>query len=578
MEIVEWDDPPAGMRLRDYQDDCLTAIAEAWWKGLTRILAVKATGTGKTIVFSVLAQREVANMGRVLILAHTDELLEQAIDKLFRATGLVAEKEKAGDRASVFASVVVGSIQSLCRDARLTGFADNHFTLVICDEAHRSLAKSYQKVLRYFHFGRESLEPDWVMPAPGQEYVHRAKILGVTATADRGDKRTLGEFYQECVFEYGLLEAVLNGYLVRPVVRNIPLKLDIRGVKTSRLSGQSDFDQSEVTKRIAPFLHLIAGHISKEAHDRKTVVFTPSIETASMLANALLAAGMFGQFVSGACTDRTEKIQAYEDAGPGAVICCAMLLTEGWDSPSTSCVSVLRPTKIRSLLVQCCGRGTRTLPGVIDGLKTKEERLAAIAASGKPNVLILDFLWLTDRMDLIKPADLVATSPEVKKQMEEDPANAKGDVDLVSAEAVAERDLLKSLEKAAKEHARKQARTIDPLAWAVSLGDEKLATWEPQTKWEAEPITAGQERFLKQQGIDCTKIGYKGLASQVINRVMQRLKNHLATPRQLSLMKQLGLKEGDCAMLTVDQATIVIDRRLAEKQAEQEATSSPPPQ
>lgn len=528
---------------------------------------------GKTIIFSKVAQREISRGGRVLILAHTDELLEQAIDKLNRSTGLVAEKEKADDHATIYSQVVVGSIQTLARIARLTGFADNHFTLVICDEAHRSLANSYQRVLRYFHFGNNSLAEGWVMPEPGMDYVARAKVLGVTATADRGDKRTLGEFYNKCAFEYGLLEAVLNGYLVRPIVRNIPLKIDIRGVKTSKISGQADFDQSEVTRRIAPFLDLIAGHIAKEAHDRKTVVFTPSIETARMLAEALVAVQMDAQFVSGACVDRSEKIARYERAGAGAVICCAMLLTEGWDSPATSCVCVLRPTKIRSLFVQCAGRTTRTLPGTIDGIDTKEERLAAIAASGKPNSLIIDFLWLSDRLDLVRPVDLVATRPDVRKQMTDDAKD--GDVDLVTAEMAAERDLLKNLEKAAKQHARKQARTIDPLALATAFGDATIANWEPETKWETEPPTPGQLDYLRRQGIDVANIKYKGLASKIIGRINMRHRSNLATPRQLSLMKQLGLSEETCSMLTTQEAGALLDRTLAAKK-EARATSAAP--
>lgn len=507
-----------------------------------------------------------------MILAHTDELLEQAIDKLHRTTGLLAAKEKAGDTASPYASVVVASIQTLSRENRLRGFPDDHFSLVIVDEAHRSLAPSYQRVLNYFHFGKESLDEGWKAPEPGMPYQPKARVLGVTATPDRGDKRTLGEFFQKCAFEYGLLEACRDGYLVRPFVKNIPaeqVKIDLRGIKMSKISGQSDFDVSELGQRITPFLRVIARHIFEEARDRKTVCFLPSIETARLLAGALKENGLNANFVSGACPDRELKIADFHAAGQGSVICNAMLLTEGWDCPDASCIVVLRPTKIRALYTQCVGRGTRPLPGVIDGLATKEQRLEAIAASAKPNLMLLDFLWLTDRLDLVKPIDLVASSPELRKKMEERP-----EADLIECEAAASRDLLKALEEAAKRNARKKARVIDPLAWAVSLGDAALAGWEPESKWDELPPTAGQIEFLQKQGIDTTNLTCRGLASKILDRVVSRMRLRLCTPKQLSLMAQLGLDEHTCALLTVAEATKKIDETIRERKRQRESASA----
>jgi superfamily II DNA or RNA helicase len=559
---IDWaDDAPAPLlRLRPYQTECIESV-EAGWAEATRQLVVMSGGCGKTVVFANIARDEVAKGGKVLILAHTDELLEQAIDKLRKSTGLVADKEKADDHASPFASVVIASVQTLTRDNRLTGFADDHFSLVIVDECHRSLAKSYLKIIFYFHYGRDSLNEGWSAPEIGAEYQHKARILGVTATASRGDKRDLGELYQKIAYEYGLLEAVRDGYLVRPLVKNIPLKIDMRGVKLSRAGGQgADFDLGEVTARIAPILREVAKQIALHAKTLKTVVFTPSIETARLLSLALCDEGMNGSFVSGACDDRDEKIVAFRAAGPGTVLCNALLVVEGFDVPDITGVCILRPTKIWSFFVQASVRGTRTLPGLIDHLDDREARLAAIAASAKPHFVILDFLWLTDRIDLIQPVDLVASKPAIRKAMLE-----SGEVDLVAAESVAERDMLKALQDAAKKHARKQARTIDPIALSVSLGDASLASYEPETSWDSLPPTDGQLSFLQKQGIDVSNIKCKGLASKVIARVISRLKHHLATPRQLSLMAQLGLDEQTCATLTVNEASAVIDKTIKAK-------------
>lgn len=558
-----------GFALRDYQIASLNAVDLAWSEGVSRTIIVVAGGLGKTVIAANIAKREVERGGRVLFLAHSEELLSQAIDKFHCSVGLEAEMEKADEHASTFAPVVVASIQTMVRTNRLTGFSDDHFSLVIVDECHRSMGASYQKVMNYFHFGAQSLVEGWEMPAMGLPFEHKARILGVTATASRGDKKSLGDYFQKVAYEYGLLEAVRDGYLVRPIVKNIPLQIDVRGIKVSRSGGQgSDLDIGEVANRIAPILRQIAKQIAIHARNLKTVVFTPSVETARLLTEALCNEGMNGIFVSGACTDRDEKVQDFRDAGPGSVLCNAILVVEGFDVPDIDCVCVLRPTKIWSFYCQACLRGTRTLTGTLDGLTTKEERLAAIARSGKTHFTILDFLWLSDRIDLIQPVDLVTTKPDIRKQMLANPGT-----DLVAIEAVAERDVLKALEKAAKKHQRKQGRVLDPLAWAVSLGDAALASYEPQSKWEFEPPTPGQLNFIRGQGLDTGMINTKGLASKVMQKLTFRLRMHLATPRQLSLMAQLGLDEKTCTLLTMKEATEVINKTLANK-GERRAVSS----
>jgi hypothetical protein len=544
---------PRKVNLRDYQIACLQAVQEGWAKA-SRQLIVMATGLGKTVCFSRIAQEEVEKGGRVLILAHTDELLEQAIDKLRRSTGLIADKEKADQFASPSAKIVVASIQTISRQTRLIGFKDNHFTLVIVDEAHRSLAASYQRVMRYFHFGAESLVEGWDLPAPDIPNKCYAKILGVTATADRGDKRSLGEFFQLVCFDHGLLQAVRDGYLVRPLVKNVPLKIDLKGIKKTG----GDYDAGQIAERITPFLKTIAACIKAEASDRKTVVFTPSVETAKLLAEAVTEAGLNGSFVSGDCHDRTEKIEAFDKGKPGCVIACAMLLIEGWDCDSASCVCILRPTKIRSLYVQAVGRCTRTLTGLIDGIDDPKLRLEAIKNSLKPNMLILDFLWLTDRLDLIKPIDLVATRPEIREKMDVD------NPDLCEAEALAERDLLASLAKAAKKHSRKNSRLIDPIAFAVNVGDSALQNYTPVDQADTFSPDLNQLQILERNGIDITQITCRGHAAKIIDRISSRIKLGLCTPKQMNFLIKMGFTEDSAALTSFQDAHSIIGRRAAQ--------------
>lgn len=555
---------PGGNRLRDYQLRAKAAVRDGW-KDYNRQLVVMATGTGKTVLFSSITsdevleatQREVKRGGRVLIIAHSEELLDQAADKLKATTGLESEREKAEDTASLSAKVVIASVQTLSKDDRLLGFSDMHFTLVIVDEAHRALARTYMKIICYFHFGEASLDEEWTMPEPGKPYVAHCRVLGFTATDDRGDRRSLGMLFQHCAFEYGLIDACRDGYLVRPIVKNLPLKVDIRGINPTG----SDFgskDLKAIGERLTPFLDEIAVNIAREAMDRKTIVFLPSIEAAERLAEACRGRGLNSWFVSGACADRADKIARFRAAGPGTLICNAMVLTEGFDAPDVSCVCVLRPTKIRGLFVQCAGRASRPLTGCIDGLETKEERLAAIAASAKPDMLILDFLWLTDRLDLIKPVDLVATRSDMKDRMQA-LADQAPTSDLLSLEAMAARDLLKSLAAAARKNANKAARVLDPLAWAVDLGDAKLATYEPETEFDRRAPTVGQLDYLKRQRFDITKVTCFGQANMIIGRMNSRFRLKLATPHQLHFLHQLVPDYKGSATMTEKECHDVIE-------------------
>ena len=200
------------MQLRQYQKEAVEAV-EGAFKDVQSTLIVLATGCGKTIVFSHVAANEVRHGGRVLILAHRGELLEQAIDKLRKATGIVAGMEKADITSDTFDeppyTVVVGSVQSMCREKRLERFSPDEFSLIIIDECHHALTSTYGSVIGYFK---------------------DAKLLGVTATPDRGDLRSLGEVFQSISYEYSIVQAIKDGYLCPIRAQTIPLQIDLSQV------------------------------------------------------------------------------------------------------------------------------------------------------------------------------------------------------------------------------------------------------------------------------------------------------------------------------------------------------------
>ena len=560
-EFIDFDDSPAPSRptiqLRNYQIKAMTSVREGW-AAHTRQLLDMATGTGKTSIFSAIAAERWKEGGRSLILENRDALVRQTAKRIRDETGLEADIEMAEHHASPFAPIVVASVQSLCNARRLTSFDETHFSLVIADESHHSLATSWAKVLRYFHYGTASLEPEWA-PPPDGSYAPKAQVLGVTATPELASKRNLGEFYQKIAFQYQLIDAVYDGWLVPLLTKNIPLKVDIRGLRPGRTPNGSDFKLEDLSQVLEPVIEALAEQICDLAFRRKSIAFVPSVNCAEMLAAAVTRHGLNGIFVSGACLDVSEKTERFRQSGPGTVLCNAALYVEGADFPDIDCVICARATKSTGFYRQQVGRGTRILPGVVDGLATPEERKAAIAASRKPNLLILDPLWISDRIDICSAYDLFTDKPQVKAAM------AKQGLLTPEAAREAERDFIAMLEKEARKHARKKGRTIDPLKWAVSLGDHTLAGYKPSTPEEARPITEGQIAMLERYDIDTTNITTQGMAQRVINRLFNRMRLHLATPKQLTMLRALGFDDERASTVSSRDASDLITKRMYNK-------------
>ena len=516
---------PGGFTMRDYQESSIRSIFHdlATYKAT---LLVLATGCGKTVVFTRAAKIEVElRKGRVLILAHSDELLDQAADKLKKSTGLYAAKEKADNHASLYDDIVVGSVQTLGRQARLNNWPEDHFTLIIIDEAHRSLAKSYMNVIEHFK---------------------TAKLLGVTATADRGDQKSLGKLYESIAFEYGILEACRDGYLVPPIAKTLPLKIDLTKLKPTK-GRTGDFKATDVADTIEPFIYEIAGELKKinDADPRITMIFLPSVDLAEMMTDALRGHGIEADFVCGdraRCPDRSDRLARFA-SGETKFMSNAMLLTEGYDNPLVSRIVPLRPTKLRALYCQIVGRGTRILPGTIDhlnGSEYRDARLQAIKASAKPDLEIIDFLWLTEKLDLAKPAHLVSGNPEVVKRIQDAIDSSDEDTDLMESEAEA-RDLLKSLESEVSRNSKKAGKTFDPLAKAINLADDDLRDYQPQSQWDAQKPTDEQTKILIKHGLDPERVHYRGLASKWIQKVITRKQMGLCSLKQMTMLKKMGV-------------------------------------
>lgn len=491
------------MELRPYQEEARQAVESQWEKGLKKTLLVLPTGCGKTIVFAKVAEDQVRHGSRVLILAHRGELLEQAADKIGKATRLGCAVEKA-DQTCIgsWFRVVVGSVQSLMREKRLSQFPEDYFGTIIIDEAHHCISGSYQKVLGHF------LE---------------ARVLGVTATPDRGDMRNLGEVFESLAYEYTLPRAIREGYLSPIKAMTIPLKLDLSGVALQ----SGDFKAGDLATALDPYLYQIAEEMAKYCRERKTVVFLPLVKTSQKFRDILLEKGFRAAEVNGESKDRAEILEDF-DQGKYNVLCNSMLLTEGWDCPSVDCVVVLRPTKVRSLYSQMVGRGTRLHPG-------------------KEHLLLLDFLWHTERHELCHPASLICENEDVARKMTEDLEAAAGcPVDLeeaekkASEEVVAEREEALAAKLAEMKHRKK--KLVDPLQFEMSIKAEDLAGYVPSFGWEMSPPSEKQKAALEKLGICPDEIDNSGKAEKLLDRLAIRRNEGLTTPKQIRFLESRGFQ------------------------------------
>jgi DNA or RNA helicases of superfamily II len=490
------------MDLRPYQQQAKAAIQNEWSSGHKKTLLVLPTGTGKTIVFSKLTEDCVREGERVLILAHRGELLDQAADKLIKSTGLGCAVEKAEETClNSWFRVVVGSVQSLQRESRLKQFKPDYFDTIIVDEAHHCLSDGYQRVLSYFD---------------------EAKVLGVTATPDRGDMRNLGQYFESLAYEYTLPKAIKEGFLSPIKAQTIPLKLDLTGVGIQ----SGDFKVGDLGTALDPYLFQIADEMQKYCMERKTVVFLPLIKTSQKFAGILASRGFRAAEVNGESADRERLLKDF-DVGKYNVLCNSMLLTEGWDCPSVDCIVVLRPTKIRSLYAQMVGRGTRIHPG-------------------KDYLLLLDFLWHTERHELCHPAHLICESEEVAQKMTENIEQAGCPVDLEQAEIQASEDVVaareEALAKKLEEMKHRKRKLVDPLQFEMSIQAEDLSNYVPAFGWEMGPPSDKQKQTLEKLGIMPDEIDNAGKAAKLLDRLDKRREEGLTTPKQIRFLEGRGFQ------------------------------------
>jgi superfamily II DNA or RNA helicase len=224
-------------------------------------------------------------------------------------------------------------------------------------------------------------------------------------------------------------------------------------------------------------------------------------------------------------------------SGETSLVSNAMLWTEGFDEPSINCVIPLRPTKIRSLYAQQVGRGTRIHPG-------------------KDVLTILDFLWLTHRHNLIRPASLIAQDDEEARAM-------GGDGDLLDRAEEYRQKRFARLAKELEANKQRKAKEFDLLEFAVAIGDAELASFASKMRWHEDPITLRQTEFLARCGINPAILKGKGHACHVIDRIIQRRAAGLATYKQVRTLRKFGVP--DPHLISFARASAILDRLFSER-------------
>lgn len=374
------------LKPRPYQVEGEEAVFAAWRRGMRRPAVVWATGLGKTILFARVALRWLeANPGkRVLILAHTTELVDQALSKLRSvAPGLRVGRVQAGANETL-ASVICASQMTLASENRRRMI--RNVGLVIIDEAHHAVSATYMTILG--HYG-----------CVGPERSDSAVALGVTATMMRGDGRALGDVWQDVVHSRSIAEGIADGFLVRP--RGLHVQVDDLDLSRVKMSA-GDYQKGALGKAIEDSLapEAIAKAITEHASERKVLLFAPTIASAGVIAEAVSASGRPAGVVHSKL-DPGARARVLDEfrADPRGVLCNPTLMTEGVDIPSIDCVAMARPTKSTGLYIQMAGRGLRPSP-----------------ATGKVDCLLLDVVGASLHHSLITGIELFGEKPKVTEK------------------------------------------------------------------------------------------------------------------------------------------------------------------
>jgi len=545
------------MQLRDYQEEAVASAIEAMRAGGSTLL-VMATGLGKTVVFAEVIRRYMSQGTgrRALVLAHRVELIHQAAATLRRVCQCDVEiemgeqraREDMYHRAPIVVSSVATQVARSGDQRRMHRFDAKQFGIVVIDEAHHAVADSYRMTLEHYKTGR-------------------CRVLGVTATPDRADESALGSIFDSVAMEYGIREGVQSGWLVPVKQRLVSVRsLDFTGCRTT--AGDLNGADLDSIMRYEENLHGMVYPTIELAGDRRGVIFAASVAHADRISEILNRHRSASAISVNAKTHPDERREMFRGFAEGRYqwLVNVGVATEGWDDAAldgkgVQVIAMMRPTKSRALYCQMVGRGTRPLPGTVDGLDSPDARRSAIASSAKQAVEVLDYCGNSGRHRLVHLADALAgrDAEDLAERAERAVHHAAQD-QAVDVLAVMDREeVLMRQEAEAKARrgivvkAKYATQEINPFA-LVDLAPDRQANWE-----RGVPASEKQMALLRRMRIGIPALLTRREASRLIDAAMAT-----PTPGQAWVLQKHGRDPRDFTRKT---ASIEIDRIKGNKEA-----------
>lgn len=525
------------MKLRDYQHKIVGSVFNAWTESKST-LVVAPTGTGKTIIFASVIQKIFPK--RTLVIAHRQELIWQARDKIQKVTGLIVDVEMGeyksrteGDLLAPKATVVVCTIQTLTAGGdgagRIGKFNPDDFDCVIVDEAHHATSVSYVKALDYF-----KTNP-------------RLKVLGVTATPDRADEEALGQIFDSVAFDYEILDAIKDGWLVPIQQQMVSIEsMDFSSIRT--VAGdlnQADLDAVMTSEKP---LHGVASATIDIIGSKRGIGFASSIIHAQTLSEIFNRHRLgMSNWVSGK-TDKEERRKIITDFAQGKIqwLWNCAVFTEGFDDSGIEVISMGRPTKSRALYAQMAGRATRPHESIAHKLNDAPVpalRRIMIGRSVKPSCLIIDFVGNSGKHKLMTTADILGgnVSEEVIEAANLS-ARKSGKPVRMDKALIEEEERLEQLNAKKLADEARRLRLIGKAIFKTSTIDPfKLLDIKPisnERGWDkGKKFSENQRKFLKNNGFNPDAIDYSN-GKQIMDAIGKRIENKLCTVNQAALLKK----------------------------------------
>lgn len=509
---------------RYYQTDAHEAIRDAYKKGMKRVLIELATGMGKTVIFVLMAMMAKAKGGKVLILVNRDVLVTQALDEL-KLNGVFAKREQAEERASLTSEVVVGSIQSM-QGKWLQKWPREHFKLVITDEVHGSAAATFRKILDHFE---------------------SAFHCGVTATAERHDKKGLWRGFEEIVYRMPLnnwtdkdtgevtIGGIDDGWLVPFDFHDLdcPVTLDLK------IASKGVYSETDEVFETAKYLPRLAECAARESVGMKGLFFLANCRQSNGFAELLRAQGLNARHIDSSYMpfqkrkdydpvtmvpeDRTEELLLWFAIQKEAILCNADLLSVGYNVPDISLIGLFRPIASVPMFKQRLGRGTRPIARV-DDWPTAEGRREAIANSPKPVCKVLNVFWENAGHDLASPSALITDDEDEQVALNKKRAPGQ-QIDFATLQAQLKAKRMADKDEEMRKLAEKLANSQEKMHRAKKGNALYIADILKYRNPMHKPASDAFVRYVRGLGADIPKGSYSAYQIMRVKERLEKLKS-----------------------------------------------------